>query len=125
MREPRRTAKRIDRRLTEDEQARLALARRETEAQSEEILRDGRAAKQAWEVMRGEVAPVVDVLRAGRERLGWSLADAEQRCGLRRSVLSRPESDRCADPTWLAIERYALALGLRVHATLQLEKEAS
>jgi transcriptional regulator with XRE-family HTH domain len=68
--------------------------------------------------MRREVGQAVTELRAERERLGLSLADVEERSGLRRSVLSRLENDRTANPTMLTLQRYAAALGLTMHATV-------
>lgn len=115
----RKTPKRIHRPLTDDEVVRLAKARHEAEAARDEIAQAGRIARKAWEAMRGEVGRTVAELRAERERLGLSLADVEQRSGLRRSALSRLENDEHANPTWLTLERYAVALGMRLHATLQ------
>lgn len=68
--------------------------------------------------MRHEIDEAVGRLRAERERLGLSLADVEQRSGLRRSALSRLENDKTSNPTLLTLQRFAAAMGLIVHATL-------
>lgn len=113
-----RTAKRIVRPLTDDESLRLNAARQEVEANRGEILRNGRVARQAWLALRREVDDVIGQLRTERERQGLTLADVEQRSGLRRSVLSRLESDQSRNPTLLTLQRYAAALGMTVRATL-------
>lgn len=111
-------AKRVMRPLTAEESERVADARRDVEAERDEILQEGRAQKQAWLAMRRDVEATVSRLRAERERLGLSLADVEQRSGLRRSVLSRLENDPTGNPTLLTLQRYAAALGLTLQTTL-------
>jgi len=118
MSKPRKKVKRVIRPLTADETMRVAAARRDAEAERDEILREGRMAKQAWLAMRREVDETVARLRAERERLGLSLAEVEEQSGLRRSVLSRLENDRTTNPTLLTLQRYAAALGLTLHTTL-------
>ncbi|HUG70747.1 MAG TPA: helix-turn-helix transcriptional regulator [Pirellulaceae bacterium] len=118
MSSPRKKSKRVIRPLTAEETRRVADARREVEAERDEILREGRVAKQAWLAMRRSVDETVARLRAERERLGWSLADVEQKSGLRRSVLSRLENDKTSNPTLLTLQRYAAALGLNLQTTL-------
>lgn len=118
MNNPRPKAKRVIRNLSPKESERLTIARREAEANRDEILREGRVARQAWLAMRGEVDEAVRRLREERERQGLSLADIEARCGLRRSVLSRLENDKTANPTLLTLQRYATALGMIVQTTL-------
>lgn len=112
-------AKRVIRQLTAAETKRLIRARKETEASRDEILREGRVAKQAWIAMRRTVEDTVRQLRAERERLGLSLADIEQRCGLRPAVVSRLENDPKSNPTLLTLQRYANALELTVCTTVQ------
>jgi len=118
-----RTAKRIVRDLTPQEAARLGGARQEAEARRDEILRQGRVAKQAWLAMRREVDEVISQLRAERQRLGLSLADIESRSGLRRSSLSRLENDKNANPTLLTLQRYAAALGVILSTKLTSQQE--
>ncbi len=118
MSNPRRNAKRVIRNLTAEETNRLAQARQEAEANRDEILREGRIAKQAWLAMRREVDEAVKRLRAERERLGISLADVEERSGLCRSVLSRLENDKTNNPTLLTLQRYPAALGMTLQTVL-------
>jgi hypothetical protein len=112
------TARRVIRALTADETQRLAAARQAVEAERDEILREGRIAKNAWRAMRREVEATVAGLRMERERLGLSLADVEERSGLRRSVLSRLENDKTTNPTLLTLQRYAAALGKSLTTSL-------
>ena len=113
-----RTAKRIVRDLTPEEASRLEGARQEAEDNRDEILREGRVAKQAWLAMRRDVDEVIRCLREERKRLGLSLADVEARSGLRRSALSRLENDKNANPTLLTLQRYAAALGATLRTNL-------
>ncbi len=47
-----------------------------------------------------------------------SLADVEERTGIRRSVLSRLENDTTSNPTMLTLQRYAVALGMSLRVEL-------
>ncbi|MCC7084544.1 MAG: helix-turn-helix transcriptional regulator [Pirellulales bacterium] len=118
MNKPRKKATRVYRSLTADEAERVAAVRRQVEAEAGEIRREGRIAKQAWVAMRREVDEAIARLRAERERRGMSLADVEERSGLRRSALSRLENDKTANPTLLTLERYAAALDLTLNTTI-------
>jgi ribosome-binding protein aMBF1 (putative translation factor) len=118
MTKPHKKANRVIRPLTLEETRRIAVARRETDAEREEILSEGRAEKRAWLAMRHTVEETVKRLRNERERLGLSLADVEERSGLRRSVLSRLENDSTSNPTVLTLQRYAIALGMSLETRL-------
>ena len=118
MSRPLKKAKRVIRPLTAEETKRVDDARRDIEAERDEILREGRDRKRAWLMMRRDVDETIDRLRAERERLGLSLADVEQRSGLRRSVLSRLENDNTSNPTLLTLQRYATAIGMTLHTSL-------
>jgi hypothetical protein len=120
MSKPRKKAERIIRPLTHEEAQRLANARRDMVAERDEILREGRVAKLAWLAMRREVDETVSRLKQEREKRGLSLAEVEERSGLRKSALSRLENDKTANPTLLTLQRYAAALGLTLHTTLNL-----
>ncbi len=113
-----RTAKRIVRSLTPDEAIRIAEARRDVETNRAAILREGSAAMAIWSAMRRDADQTIQKLKDERERLGLSLADVEQRSGLRRSVLSRLENDRTANPTLLTLQRYAASLGMTLQTAL-------
>ncbi|MFN0054868.1 MAG: helix-turn-helix domain-containing protein [Planctomycetales bacterium] len=115
---PRNKPRRVIRPLTPDESQRLGAARAAVEAERDEILREGRAEKRAWLAMRRAVDETVGRLKLERERLGLSLADVEERSGLRRSVLSRLENEPTSNPTMLTLQRYALALGMNLQTRL-------
>ena len=120
-----RTAKRVYRELTAYERLRLETARREIEVQREQIIARGRIAKRAWLAMRAQVTEAVAALRAERERLGLSLADIEERSGIRRSALPRLENDANANPTLLTLERYAVAVELQLSCSLHSLNDGS
>ena len=54
------------------------------------------------------------VLRAERERQGLSLGDLSERTGMDKATLSKLETGKVANPTYLTIKTYARALGKRV-----------
>lgn len=109
---------RIVRELTAHEQQILQTARKDAEAEKESILEQARDAKNAWQETRQVVDVLIAELKAERERQALSLADVEERTGIRRSVLSRLENDATANPTMLTLQRYAVALGLSLRAEL-------
>jgi len=118
MKNNKRTSERVNRELTTKEREQLVVARAEAVEMRDSILADGREQKLAWVAMRRDVQHTVDALRAERERLGLSLADVEQRCGLKRSALSRLENDPNANPTMLTLQRYAKALNMAITTAL-------
>jgi hypothetical protein len=120
MSNPRKKAERVIRPLTNEEAQRVASARQRAEADRDEILREGRIEKLAWLAMRREVDETIARLKAEREKRGLSLADVEERSGLRKSALSRLENDKTANPTLLTLQRYAAALGMTLRTTLNL-----
>lgn len=97
----------------------LRAARQDAEAERDDIIAQGRAAKEAYVAMRREVDAAIAALKAERERLGLSLTDVEERSGIRRSVLSRLENDARSNPTMLTLQRYAAALGMELLCQLQ------
>ncbi len=114
MTKPKHTAKRIRRALTSDEQQRLDQARAVAASERDDILREGRIAKQAWLATRRQLDATIEQLSQERKRQGLSLADIEQKTGLRKSALSRLENDKTSNPTLFTLQRYATALGLVV-----------
>jgi ribosome-binding protein aMBF1 (putative translation factor) len=62
---------------------------------------------------------IVRQFRDAREAAGISLAELEQRTGIRKSVLSRLENSRAPNPTLATLQRYAEALGARVVFSLE------
>lgn len=67
----------------------------------------------------GQANAVVAQLRESREALGVSLAEMEQRTGIRKSVLSRLENSKAPNPTLATMQRYAEALGKRVAFSIE------
>lgn len=94
------------------------VARADAEAEKESILEQAREAITAWQETRQIVDVLIANLKAERERQALSLADVEERTGIRRSVLSRLENDATSNPTMLTLQRYAVALGLSLRAEL-------
>jgi ribosome-binding protein aMBF1 (putative translation factor) len=62
-------------------------------------------------------------LRAERERQGLSLADIAERTHMDKATLSKLETGKVANPTYLTIRTYARALGKRV--AWRIEEEVS
>ncbi len=62
-------------------------------------------------------------LRAERERQGLSLADLAERTQMDKASLSKLETGKVANPTYLTIRTYARALGKRVSWTIEDEVE--
>jgi ribosome-binding protein aMBF1 (putative translation factor) len=62
-------------------------------------------------------------LRAERERQGLSLADVAERTHMDKATLSKLETGKVANPTYLTIRTYARALGKRV--AWRIEEEVS
>ena len=113
-----RQAKRVIRELTPAEKKRLDAARMDADAKKDQILAQARVAKAAWAATQHEVRQVVASLRAKRQSLGLSLADVENRTGIRSSVLSRLENDPNCNPTVLTLQRLATAMDLTFHCTV-------
>jgi ribosome-binding protein aMBF1 (putative translation factor) len=62
----------------------------------------------------GPLLETVAALRAERERQGLSLADVAERTHMDKATLSKLETGKVANPTYLTIRTYARALGKRV-----------
>jgi DNA-binding XRE family transcriptional regulator len=58
-------------------------------------------------------------LREERERLGLSLAEVAERCGIDAPALSRLENGQNPNPTLATLMRYARAIGKRIHWRLE------
>ena len=61
---------------------------------------------------------VLRQLREAREAEGISLAEMEQRTGIRKSVLSRLENSMAPNPTLATLQRYAEAVGKRLDVSI-------
>ncbi len=117
------TSDRAYRDLTPQERRRLEKARAETEASRDRILAEGRVRKEALAATRTELERTISALKESRLRLGLSLADVEKRSGLKRSALSRLENDPNANPTFLTLQRYAIALGMRLSTSVRTDTD--
>jgi ribosome-binding protein aMBF1 (putative translation factor) len=62
----------------------------------------------------GPLLEALAALRAERERQGLSLADIAGRTQIDKATLSRLETGKVVNPTYLTIRTYARALGKRV-----------
>lgn len=113
-----RSPQRVIRELTPAEQAALDAARVAVDREKDDILDQARSAKAAWLETRYVVDSLIANLKLERERQQLSLADIEERTGIRRSVLSRLENDASSNPTMLTLQRYAVALGMSLRAQL-------
>ncbi len=113
-----RDAKHVHRRLTSDEQARVAEARRLTQAEEGEIRRRGKQYKRQCDATRAAMHQTLQLLKAERLRQGLSLADIHRRTGIEPPNLSRLENDETANPTIATLTRYAEALGKKLEIVL-------
>ena len=66
-----------------------------------------------------QAAGIVRQLRETRETAGVSLAELEQRTGIRKSVLSRLENSKAPNPTLATLQRYCEALGKRFEFSIE------
>jgi DNA-binding XRE family transcriptional regulator len=115
-----RSAKRVRRELTPDETRRWNAAVKETAAERDTILEQGRAvlaAKRSALAMLGK-------LKSAREQRGLSLADMMRLTGMTRAAISRLENDEAPNPTVRTVSRYAEALGLEFRFNFRPRKGA-
>jgi DNA-binding XRE family transcriptional regulator len=110
-----REARRVRRELTPEEQKRWERAVRESDAERDKIIADGRAALAA----RRAAHDMLGKLKAERERRGLSLADMMRLTGMSRESISRLENDPSPNPTVLTFARYATALGLELNFSVK------
>ncbi len=85
-----RKSHRVYRELTAREQEILQAARRDAEAEKDEILDRARCAKLAWQETRKLVDGLIARLKAERERQGLSLAVIEERTGISKVCAESP-----------------------------------
>ena len=93
---------------------------RETEADREEILEQGRAIAAA----QASARKTLQRLRGERVKQGLSLADMRERTGMSREAISRLENDDSPNPTLRTLQRYATALGLDLRLSVRKPKNA-
>jgi DNA-binding phage protein len=106
-----RKAKRVQRTLSDSEQARVRELRERIDAEKDTIIAEGRRHKAAHETAAARLRDVMQLLRVERARQGLSLTDVQARTGIARSALSRLETEPDANPTLTTITRCAEALG--------------
>ena len=68
-----------------------------------------------------QAVAVVPQLRDAREAAGVSLAEPEQRTGIRKSVRSRLENSKAPNPTLATLQRHADTLGKCVAVSIEDE----
>jgi DNA-binding XRE family transcriptional regulator len=115
-----RSAKRVRRELTPNENRRWKTAVKETAAERDAILEQGRAVLAA----KRSALAILSELKATRERRGLSLADMMRLTGMSRAAISRLENDQAPNPTVRTVSRYAEALGLEFRFDFRPRKGA-
>jgi len=100
-------------------EAELQSLRQQIEVEKTQLRAEGKVKLQAVKAKRAELASIFSSLKAERERLGLSLAEMSERCGMVREVIDRLESQTTPNPTIGTIQRYATALGLEVSFALK------
>lgn len=105
-----RQAKRIYRDFTPAEQARMDKLRADAEKDRPEI----EAFLQALATAHNTSKKVISQLKAERERQGLSLEDVRERTGIARAAISTLENSESPNPTIKTLQRYAMALGLKL-----------
>ncbi len=114
-------AKRIQRKLTPAELAKVRRDRRLLAVEKAEILSKGR---RIFERHR-RLLDTLHALKAERETQGLSLTDLEQRTGIKKSTLSRLENNPNANPTIHTLMRIAEALDREIAIELLNPKHAA
>lgn len=89
------------------------------EAEKPALMIEAKAKLKEAQDNRAELASIFTSLKAEREKLGLSLAEMSERCGMAREVIYRLESQTTPNPTISTIQRYATALGLEVSFALK------
>lgn len=105
-----RKAKSIFRQFSPQEKARLSDLRKKLDEEKPEILAQAKMFFAAQE----ESKRVIAQLKAERERQGLSLADIRNRSGISREAISALENSDAPNPTLKTLQRYALALGVKL-----------
>lgn len=111
---------RSDRKLTDEETARLRRLREEVNGERDDILEQGREAFAAHEQAMEDT---IQSLKRMRESLGMSLQEVADRMGADSAAVHRLE-DGSSNPTFATLYRYAEALGKRLLITLEDERVA-
>ncbi len=107
-------AKRIYRDFTPEEKARIDKLRTEAEKDRPKIIET----LKAMNATHKSAKQVISRLKAERERQGLSLADIQDRTGIARASISTIENSESPNPTIKTLQRYALALGLKLELSV-------
>ena len=112
------SVRRSQRTLTDEERARMRGLREQVEAEKEDILRRGR---QVFAEHEQAVAETIGDLKRARQSQGLSLQQVAERMGTDRSNVHRLERG-FGNPTVATLARYAKAIGRRM--VIKLEPNA-
>jgi len=107
--------------MTEEERCQFERAVREGQAAKTENIEAAKAVLPRLMADCEQAARIVQQFREAREAAGVSLAELEQRTGIRKSVLSRLENSKAPNPTLATLQRYADALGARIVFSIEVE----
>lgn len=108
-------------RMTAEERQRFEQAVREEQAAKAENVEAAGALLPRLMADCEQAVAIVRQFREAREAAGISLAELQQRTGIRKSVLSRLENSKAPNPTLATLQRYAEALGARAVFSLEAE----
>ncbi|MFV1969028.1 MAG: helix-turn-helix domain-containing protein [Pirellulaceae bacterium] len=106
-------------RMTAEERQPFEQAVAEEQAAKEENTEAARAVLPRLMADCEQAARIVRQLHEAREAAGVSLAELEQRTGIRKSVLSRLENSKAPNPTLATLQRYCDAIGKRVSFSIE------
>jgi ribosome-binding protein aMBF1 (putative translation factor) len=109
------TVRRSQRKLTDEEKARMRSVRKQVEEEKEDILRRGR---QVFSEHEQALAETIADLKRARQSLGLSLQEVAERMGTDRSNVHRLERGS-GNPTVATLARYAQAIGSKMVITLE------
>jgi predicted transcriptional regulator len=110
-----RRAKSIFREATPAEKARLEMLWKKLDEEKPEIIAKAKAYFAAQDASK----KLVSQLKEERERQGLSLADIKQRTGISREAISTMENSDSPNPTIKTLQRYALALGVKLEMSIR------
>ncbi|MFV1964332.1 MAG: helix-turn-helix domain-containing protein [Pirellulaceae bacterium] len=109
------SVRRSQRTLTDEEKARMRGLREQVETEEEEIRRHGR---EVFARHEQAVAQTIGDLKRARQSQGLSLQEVAERMGTDRSNVHRLEQGS-GNPTVATLTRYAEAIGRRIVITLE------
>ena len=109
------SVRRSQRKLTDQERARMRRVREQVEAEKDDLLRRGR---EVFAEHEQAVAQAIGDLKRARQAQGLSLQEVAERMGTDRANVHRLE--QCSgNPTVATLARYAQAVGNRMVITLE------